>query len=152
MTCRCTKQVLSYGIAQCKEPSRRPYTVFYDDEESSREAIVYKGPPFKSAFFTVATSDLEPCTPRQLAEFLRKYPAMQSYIVSEWVIQHTKRCQAAQKDTYDPAEARGDIGSGTVTLTRTEADALRDLLDYLRRGWVGPHAQTVKALRERVGK
>jgi len=41
---------------------------------------------------------------------------------------------------------------GTVTLTRAEADALRDLLEYVRRGWVGPHAQTVTALREKVGK
>lgn len=41
---------------------------------------------------------------------------------------------------------------GTVTLTRTEADALRDLLAYLRRSWLGAHAQTVKLLREKVGK
>ena len=53
------------------------------------------------------------------------------------VTEHTPRCQAEQ---------------GTVTLTREEADKLNDLIEYVRRGWVGPHAQTVKMLREKVGK
>ena len=149
MTCRCTKQVLSYGIARCKEPSRRPYTVFYDDDESNREAIVYKGPPFKGPFFTVTTSDLEPCTPQELASFRKKYPELRDHIVSEWMTQHTKRCQDEQGEAYTPTDPDG---SDTVTLTRIEADALRDLLEYVRRGWVGPHAPTVKMLREKVGK
>lgn len=51
------------------------------------------------------------------------------------VTEHTPRCQAEQ---------------GTVTLT--EADALRDLLEYVRRGWVGPHAQTIRMLRGKVAK
>lgn len=52
-------------------------------------------------------------------------------------IQHTERCQAEQ---------------GTVTLTRAEADALRDLLEYVRQGWVGAHVEAVKMLRKKVGK
>mgnify|MGYP000629649282 FL=1 len=33
-----------------------------------------------------------------------------------------------------------------------EADALRDLLEYVRQGWVGAHVETVKMLQEKVGK
>jgi hypothetical protein len=52
-------------------------------------------------------------------------------------VQHTERCQSEQ---------------GTVTITRPEADALRDLLEYVRQGWVGPHAQTIRMLRGKVAK
>lgn len=51
------------------------------------------------------------------------------------VTEHTPRCQAEH---------------GTVTLTQTEADALRDLLEYVRRGWVGPHAKTLDMIRRKV--
>lgn len=44
------------------------------------------------------------------------------------------------------------MGSGPVTLTRAEADALRDLIEYVRQGWVGAHVETVKMLRAKLGK
>ena len=149
MTCRCRKKVLSYGIARCKPMHGRDFTCFYEDDASTSTAIVYRGVPFTVPAECVPLVELEPCTERQLEVFWRKHPDHHHRILAQWMISHDKKCAAPPEK---PPSIRQRETRGTVTLTRSEADALRDLLEYVRQGWVGPHAQTIRMLRGKVAK
>ena len=60
-----------------------------------------------------------------------------------------RKAVADESAAYKAAEAKRNEG---LHLSREEVQDLRALLDYLKSGWQGPHAQTVKHLAERVGR
>ena len=63
---------------------------------------------------------------------------------------HRARSVAAKAlKEYEAREAERNKG---VHFDREEAQKLRELAEYLMRGYVGPHAKTIELIRRKVGR